>query len=288
MHVLRVPNTSNLARLAFSPDGRSFLALPRGECARLWRVPPDGEGSTIADTERASWAVIVPGGEIVAGGYSEPASRHNPVGGREPFSAGPGGRHDYCAALSADGSCLFALDIEGPMRVVRRGPAGVEWGVPYDAGGNAYVRIFVDDARRRVVVVGERVRVLDMDTGAPLSGFTPDFVDRTSMATVALSPDGRRLVILGDQGLRSFDVDTGERSGRADVPSGEALAFAPDGRCVAAGDGDRIRLWEVATWHEQSSFAPGIGPITAVTFSPDGMLAAAGGSDGRIAVWDVG
>jgi hypothetical protein len=35
------------------------------------------------------------------------------------------------------------------------------------------------------------------------------------------------------------------------------------------------------------AFDPGIGPIQALAFSPNGMLAAAGGFHGKAALWDM-
>jgi hypothetical protein len=67
----------------------------------------------------------------------------------------------------------------------------------------------------------------------------------------------------------------------------EALAFAPDGRLLAAGDHDmNVSLWDCATWELLGKLKGG-GPVTAVAFSPDGKLLASAGVDQTVILWDV-
>jgi WD40 repeat protein len=63
-------------------------------------------------------------------------------------------------------------------------------------------------------------------------------------------------------------------SGAAGVLSG--AAFSPDGRLVAAGDVNGVRVWEIPT-RRQVAFLPGdAGRVGSVAFSRDGRLVAAG------------
>ena len=48
-----------------------------------------------------------------------------------------------------------------------------------------------------------------------------------------------------------------------------------------------VALWDTLTGDPRGRFRWGIGPVQALVLSADGMLAAAAGSTGRIAVWDV-
>ena len=66
------------------------------------------------------------------------------------------------------------------------------------------------------------------------------------------------------------------------------LAFHPSGRYLAATSNDAtVKLYDTATWKVAQAFDWDIGRLRSVTFSKDGMLAAAGGDRGRIVVWDV-
>lgn len=87
------------------------------------------------------------------------------------------------------------------------------------------------------------------------------------------------------------------------LPSGaeriDALAFTPDGRTILAGSAvGQLRVWDVPDFPQhgdESSPAPlphaqfdwGIGPVTALVVSSDGLLAAAGGATGLVVVWDL-
>jgi hypothetical protein len=72
-----------------------------------------------------------------------------------------------------------------------------------------------------------------------------------------------------------------------------AVAFSPDGRLLITGEwpkeglASNIRLWEVATGEEVLKFSGHRGAVRTVRFSPDGRLAASGGADTSIVVWDV-
>jgi hypothetical protein len=65
------------------------------------------------------------------------------------------------------------------------------------------------------------------------------------------------------------------------------LAFHPSGRYLAATSNDAtVTLFDTETWKLAKVFTWEIGRVRSVAFSPDGMLAAAGGDKGRVIVWD--
>jgi WD40 repeat protein len=66
------------------------------------------------------------------------------------------------------------------------------------------------------------------------------------------------------------------------------LAFHPSGRYLAATSNDAtVKLYDTATWAVAEVYDWDIGRPRSVAFSPNGMLAAAGGDKGKIVVWDV-
>ncbi len=71
---------------------------------------------------------------------------------------------------------------------------------------------------------------------------------------------------------------------------GYTLEFTPDGSRLAAssfGGRPRVDYWQVGTWRRLPAFDPGIAPVQSIAFAPEGTLAAAGGFDGQVALWDV-
>ena len=123
---------------------------------------------------------------------------------------------------------------------------------------------------------------------------------------VAISPDGHSIAVGSgfysprNEGLVSvWDVATGQARWSAAEPKLMAMsvAFSPDGRSVAAGFGDylgqtigddlgKVKIWDVATGRERSTFTGPPGGVNKIAFHPDGRRLAAAGS-GVIQIWDI-
>jgi WD40 repeat protein len=70
------------------------------------------------------------------------------------------------------------------------------------------------------------------------------------------------------------------------------LAFAPDGKTLAAGGGLRdrpgeIKLWDLATGAERASLSGHQNFVSALAFAPDGCTLATTSFDGIVKLWDV-
>ncbi|MFJ8332893.1 helix-turn-helix domain-containing protein [Streptomyces sp. NPDC094437] len=116
----------------------------------------------------------------------------------------------------------------------------------------------------------------------------------TSGAHLALRPDGRLLI--GDD--RAVTLPTGAAAA-ADLAQGSgigALAFAPDGSRLAAGDQNgRVTLWDGTVRHREgvlrNVFPAPIGDypesVSALALSPDGRTLAVGGDAGTLQLWDT-
>ncbi len=122
--------------------------------------------------------------------------------------------------------------------------------------------------------------------------------------SVAFSPDGRRLLTgCRDGSARLWQV--GNRASLSD-PRPEAtirtptsvrcVAFGPDGRrFVTASEEAMARVWRIPDRSHPLHSLPGMGPVTAAAFSPNGQTVVTGdtdvpfsfGSRGSAAVWDV-
>jgi WD40 repeat protein len=135
------------------------------------------------------------------------------------------------------------------------------------------------------------IRRWDGKTGRELSK-PPSYQGRTR---AAYSPDGR-FVAVGDAGgrLDLFDARTGKRL-HALRDKGAAvnnLAFAPDGRSLAAGlHSGEVRYWEVPSESEgkarRRAGEPGWGFASTMSFSPDGRHLFVANYPHRVGLFEV-
>jgi hypothetical protein len=114
---------------------------------------------------------------------------------------------------------------------------------------------------------------------------------------IDISRDGKILAAGFDDAAVLWDMASGARLhvirglgkstiGAAGGPA--ALELAPNGRTVATGGHDgTVKLWDVASGKETSSFPIGGGMVQSLAFAPQGDLLAAGTSRGDVIVVDL-
>jgi WD40 repeat protein len=118
---------------------------------------------------------------------------------------------------------------------------------------------------------------------------------------IAYSPDGAELAVAADNGLvHTFQSSDGspievfsQREGQ-----GALVAYLADGQLVAGGKGQSLATWPtLPEWKHDRTIGAVDAPtelvhrVTAIAFSPDGLLLAAGGGEpsrsGQLTLWSV-
>jgi WD40 repeat protein/tRNA A-37 threonylcarbamoyl transferase component Bud32 len=242
--------------LSVSSDGNLVAATVYGRGGlSLWSVPDRREVLRLAQGEQNVCAVISPSEPLLAfTGITLDASRKQQsslrlwnIATRQMITEKPLDGECVNLAIAKDGGSLVTITVGN--------------GTMYKFGGH--------------------ITLWHLPEGTELRSYPlPD-----SPAGFAVTPD-LRLAAVSVQGIRVVELKDGRElwSKKIDV---NALAFSPDGKLLAAGDGEDILLWDGATGEEVGRLAGHQSWINSLMFWPDGKKLASGSGDQTIRIWDV-
>ena len=311
MQVIELPDPSiRPTALGFSPDGQRLAAWtetallvvdPAAGTARpLWRTTParpgnrnpgvgftaDGRGVValrLTDQPGDSTAAVIGVFDVETGAVL----RECPARSWTVIEIGPGGRWVFVVAHE-----------KGRFGIVRWDPLTGESLPPFGESGNDMFQIAVlADERCVVAAVYNAVRVLTFTGKGPPKRASKQFpVDMAYVKrALAVSADGAFVAAteLYASGCRveAWVVGSGERVGVAETasgyPAGRSVRFHPTRPLLAYCAGtDEVVFWDAASRTEVRRFAWGVGRVSAVEFSADGLRCAAA-TEGKVVVWDV-
>jgi WD domain, G-beta repeat len=141
----------------------------------------------------------------------------------------------------------------------------------------------------------ETIRLWDAETGRlihVLRGHKLQPTERKGDAiwSLAFRPDGRQIASVAIDGLRVWNVETGQQVLR--LIAGAALTsvtYNIDGSRILSGGSDRlIHEWDAQTGKELPGFAGGhVSTVWALAISPDGFRLASGDETGMVRNWST-
>jgi len=325
--IARIPATTSIDRLAFSPDGKLLAGagffcgaitvwdMTTYDYAAIAAIPPGfygahfvGDSNTLAIPERGDPLVDWRTGRIL-----ERLADVNDVQSLFRAALSPDRKwyarwepNDGKAWDPAKDSSIALLDAKTGVEIKRlKGHKGFPGSIAFSRNGS------------RLACAGESentIRVWDLRTGSEIAQFAePELVGR-GQKHVSLSEDGRIMAVNEIRGNIIFvwNVDAKTRLARIEPPASDFshVVVSPDGKWVAGGAGRQVhvvkaggrsatgrtvtetsvQIWEVSTGREVHSL-PGhsnIYPAEATCgFSPDSRWLTTGDAMGRLRLWEV-
>ena len=287
--------------VALSADGEVAVSGGDDGTVRIWDV---GEGkveiATLGRHDGSVWAVALSAdGEVAVSGGDDGTVRIWDVGNPDQSRIlARIGKPVRALAINPTGQIMAGDDV-GAVHIW--GPASGQYVVlPVSQSGSA-VRTVAFSTDGCLMVSGNadgRIRVWHRDEEKQLTEWQGHTGGVWSLAVGA----DNRVISGGADGLiRIWDLVSGEVLA---VLWGHArevwsLAIHGDGSVVSGGDDGTIRVWDPALAEhrdylniEYDPAAPvsegHIGAVNSVSISADGQLAASGGADSTVRIWDVG
>ena len=244
--------TGDSTDIAFSPDGRQLATTSIDGTLRLWSI-----------------------------------KRGLPMSGSEPLLKK--------VAVSPDGRRIVAL----ASTVVEQWDTATGEPLPTvpvggDEGGASAFAV-LDGGRIVTAASDGALQTWNLDTGQPLG--PPVHIDGvTNDRRVVFSADGHTVAVADDEHsvAQLWSATTGRSLGppmavHNPINALAAMQFSPDGRRLAIGYLDGVRLWNTETSQLEKTvktYSKTLNPVAALAFSRDGTALAVAGANGSIQLWD--
>jgi WD40 repeat protein len=279
----RLSGWSEGRAIALSPDGSHLACAGMDGLIELWDLRvPKGPRLLTGSCHRITGAVLMPdGGTAAVSSADGTLALFDIRSGRRLRELVPCDADRMSVSVSGDGKLLAGAnggtlptmwDVSRGLQILPDLPQCLTSSVAFAPGGRVLAAAHAEGG----IALWDRAigetRHLRTDAGG--EEFPWSF---------SWSADGRSLAVAYMwKPWRLWDIRHGRvRAGWEDrgAPA-RSVAFSPDGRLLATGEEDIIRIWEMAGGGEVYSMRGRLGLVHALAFSADGRTLAAGSAQG--------
>ena len=283
-------HTGSVRSVAFSPDGTTLASASQDSTIKLWDVATRTNIATLNYTHWVSSVAFSLDGTTLASGAYDKKIKLWDVATKENIATLSGHTRDVqSVAFSPDGTTLASGSVDKTVKLwdvaTRTDIATLRHTDP--VGSVA----FSPDSTTLASGMGKTVKLWDVATRTDIATLS-EYMDWVQ--SVAFSPDGTTLVLglwgvntAGTETVWLWDVLTSRNTPLKQTGLVYSVAFSPDGTMLATGDGDRTRLWDMATKENIATLSGHTRDVQSVAFSPGGTILASGSEDHTINLWDV-
>jgi WD40 repeat protein len=304
---------NTILQVEFEPDGKTLASLSSDGTARLWDLAAPGQMTNPRVFRHREYDVDVyrvaftPDGNTLASASADGTVRLWDLTAPDPaaqprilphgqltdlLTIAPDGRTLATASFNSGDGTVRLWDLTAPDPAAR--PRTLHHDKPV-----LQIAFTPDNRTLATGTIDGAVWLWDLTVPDPAA--TPRTIRHPGLAWFAIAPDGRTLASGSREGagamrlwdLTASDLVRASRVLRGDAPT-QHLAFAPDGKALAATCGDgAVRLWDLTV--PDPAAQPRIleghrDEISWVAFAPDGKTLAScalKSRDSAVRLWDL-